>query len=440
MRRDAAELRVYFQQSGSGDPVNMPNTMEIRFALKPYASAGVPDFDADPVVFTAAFSENADLSWSAFPSFNTTELNTAFAADPVSITFAAQLTMRPDSGSSSWSSTQTLAVTVVNDLIIGDEGTPTNATDPTDYLTAVQSEARYVRYDASQSLDSTEKAQARTNIGALNQDVQIFTASGNWTNPSPSTAKPMEVIVIGGGGGGGSGRKGAPGSNIGGGGGGAAGAVLRIKTLTTRFASGDTAVTVGAGGAGGASVTAGDTSGNAGAEGGFSDFGGWNAVGGLGGAGGTSSGGAAGAARTNATLIGLSLANTMAGGAGGAGSDASNAPDSENWLPTGGGGGSGISSSNALSNAGAGGGMGNSFIRSLTGSAGLGESLQLHGAGGGGGFSALTDSNAESGYAGGNYGAGGGGGGAGQNDTSGSGSSGAGGAGSGGIIIIITHI
>jgi hypothetical protein len=441
MRRDAAELRVYFQQSGSGDPVNMPNTMEIRFALKPYASAGVPDFDADPVVFTAAFSENADLSWSAFPSFNTTELNTAFAADPVSITFAAQLTMRPDSGSSSWSSTQTLAVTVVNDLIIGDEGTPTNATDPTDYLTAVQSEARYVRYDASQSLDSTEKAQARTNIGVVNQDIQQFTASGDWVNPSPSVAKLVDVLLIGGGGGGGSGRKGGAGNNIGGGGGGGAGSIVRFQTLTTVL-SATSAVVIGAGGAGGAAVTAGDTNGNAGTAGGNTTLGGWSAQGGNAGAGGTTSGGAAGAARTNSNLIGSQLSNALAGGAGGAASNAAAAPDSENYLTTGGGGGGGISSANVLTEAGSGGGLGNSgtnlFYR--PGAASEGETILLHGTGGGGGSPALTDSNAGSGYAGGLYGGGGGGGGAGQNDTSGSGSSGAGGAGANGIAIIITHL
>ena len=440
MRRDAAELRVYFQQSGSGDPVNMPNTMEIRFALKPYASAGVPDFDADPVVFTAAFSENSDLSWSAFPSFNTTELNTAFAADPVSITFAAQLTMRPDSGSSSWSSTQTLDVTVVNDLIIGDEGTPTNATDPTDYLTAVQSEARYVRYDASQSLDSTEKAQARTNIGFVNQDIQQFTASGDWVNPSPSVAKLVDVLLIGGGGGGGSGRKGAPGTASGGGGGGAAGAVVRFQTLTTILTS-TVAVTVGAGGAGGASVTTDDTSGNSGTGGGATIFDSYAASGGLAGAGGSTGGGAGGGGREKATWIGSQLSDSLAGGAGGAASNAVAAANSQNYLPTGGGGGGGITSANSLTDAATGGGMGfSSAIRLIAGSPNDGESVLLHGTGGGGGSSALTDSNAGTGYAGGLYGAGGGGGGAGQNDTSGSGSSGAGGAGAGGIVIIITHI
>jgi hypothetical protein len=439
MRRDAAELRVYFQQSGSGDPVNMPNTMEVRFALKPYASAGVPDFDADPVVFTAAFSENADLSWSAFPSFNTTELNTAFAADPVSITFAAQLTMRPDSGSSSWSSTQTLDVTVVNDLIIGDEGTPTNATDPTDYLTEVQSEARYVRYDASQSLDSTEKTQARTNIGAINQDIQQFTSNGTWTNPSPLTAKLVDVIMIGGGGGGGSGRKGAVDSASGGGGGGGAGAVVHFQSLTTILATTLSAV-VGSGGTGGAAVTVDDSNGNAGTDGGDTTFNSYTAAGGDGGAGGTTSGGAGGAAKTNANLIGGTLSNSLAGADGGAGSAATAASNSESYNPTGGGGGGGVTSGNLPTDQSTGGGMGNSIIRLLAGSTGEGDSFLLHGTGGGGSASALTDSIANSAGDGGLYGGGGGGGGAGQNDTGGGGSSGAGGAGAGGIAIIITHL
>ena len=441
MRRDAAELKIYFVQDQTGVPVEMPSTLEIRFLLKPYATGTTPDFSADPVVYSAAFTENTDLSWSAFPSFNTTELDTEFTADPTSITFAGQLSFRPDSGSTSWSSTQILSVTVINDLIIGDEGTPTNAADPTDYLTAVQSEARYVRYDASQSLDSTEKAQARTNIGVVNQDVQQFTSSGNWINPSPSTARLVEVILIGGGGGGGGGRKGAPGTASGGGGGGGAGSIVKFQTLTTVFGS-TVAVVAGAGGAGGAAVTVDSTNGNAGTAGGNTTLGGWSAQGGNGGAGGTTSGGAAGAARTNSNLIGSQLSNSLAGGAGGAASNAAAAPDSENYLTTGGGGGGGISSANVLTEAGTGGGLGNSVTNLYwrPGSAVNGESYLLHGSGGGGGGPALTDSSAGSGHLGGNYGGGGGGGGAGQNDTSGSGGSGAGGAGAGGIAIIITHL
>lgn len=440
MRRDAAELKIYFVQDQTGVPVEMPSTLEIRFLLKPYATGTTPDFSAEPVVYSAAFTENTDLSWSAFPSFNTTALDTEFTDDPTSITFAGQLSFRPDSGSTSWSSTQILSVTVINDLIIGDEGTPTNAADPTDYLTAVQSEARYVRYDASQSLDSTEKAQARTNIGVVNQDVQQFTSSGNWINPSPSTARLVEVILIGGGGGGGSGRKGAPGTASGGGGGGAAGAVVRFTTLSTNLGA-TPAVVVGAGGAGGASVTTDDTGGNTGSGGGATVFDNYAASGGLPGAGGSTAGGAGGGGREKASLLGFQLNDSLAGGAGGAASNATAGLNSTNYLPTGGGGGGGITSGNALTDAASGGGMGfSSAIRLITGSSGDGESVLLHGTGGGGGSSALTDSNAGSGYPGGNYGGGGGGGGAGQNDTSGSGSSGAGGAGAGGIAIIITHL
>jgi len=64
--------------------------------------------------------------------------------------------------------------------------------------------------------------------GSASVDVQKFTASGQWTNPSPSSPRPVLVRLIGAGGGGGGGRCGVSGSVRGGGGGGTAGAVIEI--------------------------------------------------------------------------------------------------------------------------------------------------------------------------------------------------------------------
>jgi len=432
-RRDGVSLEILFFRGVAEGGVleEMPATTEIRFAIKTAIGGTL-------LVSSAAFAEDSNGWWVANPSFNTTALDTAFTANPGSIAVLGELTRRDDVGEP-WSSTQTLNVTIINDLIVGDEGTPTNATDPTDYLTAVQNEARYVRYDASQSLDSTEKTQARTNIGAINQDIQQFTSNGTWTNPSPLTAKLVDVIMIGGGGGGGSGRKGAVDSASGGGGGGGAGAVVHFQSLTTILATTLSAV-VGSGGTGGAAVTVDDSNGNAGTDGGDTTFNSYTAAGGDGGAGGTTSGGAGGAAKTNANLIGGTLSNSLAGADGGAGSAATAASNSESYNPTGGGGGGGVTSGNLPTDQSTGGGMGNSIIRLLAGSTGEGDSFLLHGTGGGGSASALTDSIANSAGDGGLYGGGGGGGGAGQNDTGGGGSSGAGGAGAGGIAIIITHL
>lgn len=284
--------------------------------------------------------------------------------------------------------------------------------------------------------------------GSATVDVQKFTASGTWNNPSPSSPRPVLVRLIGAGGGGGGGRCGVSGSVRGGGGGGTAGAVIEVW-LDTAYLDSTEAITIGAGGTAGTGSSTQGTDGGAGGTGGDTTMATpgitLTAVGGAGGAGGTSStggsGGAAGAAST--TIIGLTRTNSSAGGAGSSGAaNGSTAASTDNWIPTSGGGGGGSDSSNTARGGGSGGNAGPTGANRITGgtagasaggNGGAGAQYALYGIGGGGGGSGATAA-AGNGGAGGRYGGGGGGGGGGT--TTG----GAGGVGGDGYAVIITYL
>jgi hypothetical protein len=333
-----------------------------------------------------------------------------------------------------------------------------------------------VRFDVAQSLDPSEKEQARDNIGVVSNplttagdiivggtsgvqerlavgasgtilrsngtapfygtdrtNVQVFTANGDWIDPDPTIDRPVEVLLIGGGGGGGSGRTGAAGSNRGGGGGGGGGALVRFETTTSRIRASivvsGIAVTVGAGGSGGASPVENNFSGVVGSAGGDSTAFGVTAKGGSAGSGGgqSSSVGTGGAAIANSCLIASTVASTLAGGRGGVDSTASAAGGSAvAGRPCGGGGGAGYNDADGVLAESLGGSCGNSTIGQLNAG---GQSSLITGAGGDGGAPGSSGGN---GFL---FGAGGGGGGAGTNDVD---SGGAGGAGANGIVIITT--
>jgi hypothetical protein len=333
-----------------------------------------------------------------------------------------------------------------------------------------------VRFDVAQSLDPSEKEQARDNIGVVSNplttagdiivggtsgvqerlavgasgtilrsngtapfygtdrtNVQVFTANGDWIDPDPTIDRPVEVLLIGGGGGGGSGRTGAAGSNRGGGGGGGGGALVRFETTTSRIRASTVvsgiAVTVGAGGSGGASPVENNFSGVVGSAGGDSTAFGVTAKGGSAGSGGgqSSSVGTGGAAIANSCLIASTVASTLAGGRGGVDSTASAAGGSAvAGRPCGGGGGAGYNDADGVLAESLGGSCGNSTIGQLNAG---GLSSLITGAGGDGGAPGSSGGN---GFL---FGGGGGGGGAGTNDVD---SGGEGGEGANGIVIITT--
>jgi hypothetical protein len=435
-RRDGVRLEIlFFRGSALGGVLEeMPSTLEVRFALKTAIGGTL-------LVFSADFSEDANGWWVAEPSLNTTELNTAFASAPASISVFGELTRRDDVGEP-WASTQTLTVTVVNDLIVGDEGTPTNAANPTDYLTAAGSVARFLRYDAAQSLTAPQKAQAISNLGLPAAvgvvNVQVFTANGTWTRPAG--ALYARALLVGAGGGGGSGRRGAAGSVRTGGGGGAAGSVVLRDFFLLPNAT--EAVVVGAAGAGGAAVSANSTNGNNGGAGEASTFMGWRAHGGAGGSGGVTGTSINGGAATVSNMEANAITQISGGGAG-SNNVGSNGDDLGMERPTGGGGGGGMESGNVARAGGNGGRQRqvalNYFGTAIAGGAGGAAAgngvagaagVNYFGLGGGGGGSAGGD-----GGAGGNYGGGGGGGGSGIDTTT---ASGAGGAGAGGLVVVVT--
>lgn len=276
-------------------------------------------------------------------------------------------------------------------------------------------------------------------------DVQRFTSSANWTNPSPSSPRPVLVRLIGAGGGGGGGRCDVAGTNRFGGGGGAAGAYVEIWTTTDQL-SNPASVTVGAAGSGGAGGNTTGIDGANGTGGGNTSFGPWTAVGGGGGGGGTAAAaGAAGAGSASATYIGGTGAfqASQSGTAGTANAQPS-APTAVNgFVPTAGPGGSGVDTGGNVGTARQANGLGSTAIGLIAGGTagagtanphgGNGNKAGLVGTGGGGARGHATAAGGNGGN-GADYGGGGGGGGGG---TTVGGNGGNGGA---GYAVIITYL
>jgi hypothetical protein len=285
-----------------------------------------------------------------------------------------------------------------------------------------------------------------------NSTVSTFTTNGTWTNPSPGAARPVTVILVGGGGGAGSANSATGATAKAGGAGGGGGALVMFNTWTNLLSPTES-ITVGAGGTGGAG-RGGSGNGNPGVIGGDTIMtlagNALKAEGGNFGAGGTTTAPAGGAARANASVCFNSLANTLPGGAGSSGAaNAATLAAATYFQPSGGGGGGGVNTTNAVLYTAAAGG---SFFTAATlnlfsgAAVGVGQGASGSngysylgvGAGGAGGNSSITAG--VSGGAGGNGGfPGGGGGGGGAYGNATSGGSGAGGNGGDGVATIIVY-
>lgn len=276
---------------------------------------------------------------------------------------------------------------------------------------------------------------------AYPQVTTYTSGSGNWTNPSPSVARRVHVLQIGGGGGGGSGGCNTGSNACSGGGAASGGAVIEYFTRTDLLAS-SVSYSVGAKGTGGNSPTAGAANnGNSGLAGNATVFGSVSAAGGLAGGGGPSSGASGGAAGSN--VNGLSLRGSLGGANGGVGGFSGTnptGPATTSALPGSGGGGGGTNGTAAQNGSGSGNVMSSVTGSSISGanggtSGGAGSngttfSALSIGTGGGGGASVLSGAAGAGGNGG--LGAGGGGGGA----ATGGGTAGKGGDGGDGILVI----
>ncbi len=282
--------------------------------------------------------------------------------------------------------------------------------------------------------------------GSASVDVQRFPSSADWTNPSPSSPRPVCVRLIGAGGGGGAGRYNTS-TTVArtGGGGGGAGAIVEFWTMSDQLTS-LVSVGVGAAGAGGAGGTS--STGQSGNAGGDTTFGSYaTAKGGNGGGGGSGGIGSGGAAHTNGSSIGITAANTPAGGASASNANSGSGPDQPAYVPASGGAGGSMSNTNSLFTAGKGGDVGVTARGLVAGGAagigsvtiagtngGNGSANGMVGSGGGGGGASGADQGGDGG-SGGSYGGGGGGGGAGTGVRSGGG-----GNGGTGYAVIITYL
>jgi hypothetical protein len=193
-------------------------------------------------------------------------------------------------------------------------------------------------------------------------DVQIFTTSGTWVNPSPTVRRLGWYRLVGAGAGGGGGRRGAAGTVRCGGGGGAPGSVVEGFFWTDDWGNFGFPVEIGAGGLGGAGQSTDSTNGNHGSIGGdtrimvpfLSGTTLLIAAGGNFGSGGTAGTGAGGGAKANTCSNGFVSVNSLTGGTASTSGGAGASPGTSTLsLPTGGGAGGGITSGNVSSAGGA---------------------------------------------------------------------------------------
>ena len=137
-RGDGGLLSVQFCRGTSLTQLDETTPSVVKFALK---AVGV--YDTDPVVALASFTVPAvaDGPYLGYPNLNTTELDALLAKDLddtndlAEVDVNLELTWSEDA-ELTWLSTETLVARVENDVIRGDEGTPTSAATPAEWLAA----------------------------------------------------------------------------------------------------------------------------------------------------------------------------------------------------------------------------------------------------------------------------------------------------------------
>lgn len=158
-RRDGAQLEIVFLR-GTTVITTLDAGTEIHFIAK-------QSYDGDTLIHNSTFVWDADEeAWVGSVSTNTTELNGLFTDDnePESEALLAEISFREDPADP-WTSSQTIDLTVWNDIYTGSEGSPVDAADPNDYRTAAAQDALTPRNDQDAGFDTTEENQLRKNLG-----------------------------------------------------------------------------------------------------------------------------------------------------------------------------------------------------------------------------------------------------------------------------------
>ena len=161
-------LPIELQFLRNGQPVRLDASTVVTFGAKP-----LDKFDADPIVLDSTFAQSAapvdpeepdNPVWTASPSLNSVELNALFLIDgdpyndPRFIDLMAEFTWLA-SGDDGPTSIRTITFRVANDVVRGDEGTPTHLPSPDDYVAA-----RAVLYDRAQTLTTGQREIGRGNV------------------------------------------------------------------------------------------------------------------------------------------------------------------------------------------------------------------------------------------------------------------------------------
>ncbi|MCP5534383.1 MAG: hypothetical protein H7A48_14530 [Akkermansiaceae bacterium] len=156
-RGDDTPFEVQFVRGGVAE--ELAESSVLTFGAKEEG-----EYDSDAVVLEDGFAlsgSGSTAKYIASPSFNTEELNAIFqidadpANDPPFVDLMAEFSWAVGSGAPT--STRTFRFRVHNDVVRGDEGTPSAAATPDD---------EWVAHGHAQTLTLAQKTQALQNIGA----------------------------------------------------------------------------------------------------------------------------------------------------------------------------------------------------------------------------------------------------------------------------------